>query len=60
VKIEDIKVGDWVNIPYNTESGLTYLGRVKSLWPPYVKVEVRIGGARQEAACKIVDLNLVK
>jgi predicted Mrr-cat superfamily restriction endonuclease len=59
VKIEDIKVGDWVDV-YLNENLPPYIGQVKSLWPPYAKVEVRIGGARQEAACKIEDLNLVK
>jgi hypothetical protein len=23
-----------------------------SIWPPYVKVEVKVGGSRQEIACK--------
>jgi hypothetical protein len=51
VKIEDIKVGDWVHVRL-IENLPMHIGQVMSIWPPYVKVEVKVGGSRQEIACK--------
>lgn len=59
MKIEEIKVGDWVDVRLN-ENLPPYIGQVKSIWPPYAKVEVKIGGSRQEIACKVDDLRPVK